>query len=138
MKRSIVILFALFLTLSINAQSFKIVVNSSNSVNSLTKKELSDFFLKKRTKWSSGIKVIPVDLSSKSSVRTAFTKEIHEKTVSQIRAYWQQSVFAGKQTPPREMNSDQKIIEFVKMHKGAIGYVSKQSNTEGLKTITIK
>ncbi len=84
------------------------------------------------------VEVAPVDLSSKSSVREDFTKDIHGKTVAQIRAFWQQSVFSGKETPPREMENDDKVLEFVKANKGAIGYVSAGANTAGVKVITVK
>ncbi len=136
-----ILLVCLFVASSImyaNGQEFKVIVNSSNTVSSLTKKQVSDFFLKKKTKWSNKTKVQPVDLSSRSEIRKKFSKTIHRKSTGQVRAFWQQSVFSGKASPPAEMRNDIAVINYVKKHKGAIGYVSKNAKTNGVKTITIK
>ncbi len=136
-----ILLVGLFVVGSIvytNGQEFKIVVNSSNPVSSLTKKQVSNYFLKKTTKWSNSTIVQPVDLGSRSSVRANFSKNIHKKSIGQVRAFWQQSVFSGKASPPPEMQNDNAVVYYVKTHKGAIGYVSKNANTNGVKTITIK
>ncbi len=137
MKKYISFIIIVLFAAAVNAQSYKIIVNTSNSVTSLTKAEASNYLLKKRSTWSSGTEVAPVDLVAKSSVREAFSKEIHGKTTAQVRAYWQQSVFSGKETPPREMETDDKVIEFVKANAGAIGYVSAGANTTGVKVITV-
>ena len=122
----------------VSAQEFQVVVNSKNAVKSLTKKQVSDYFLKKKTKWSDGTKIIPVDLSSKSKVRTSFSKKIHKKSTVQVRAYWQQSVFSGKASPPSEKTSDAVVINYVKTHKGAIGYISSKTKASGVKVLTVK
>lgn len=138
MKKYIIsLLFVAFSISVINAQ-YKVIVNAANTQTTISKSELSNYLLKKRTKWPDGTKVVPVDLSSKSKIRAEFTKAIHKKSVSQVRAYWQQSVFSGKATPPREMASDAAVLAFVKKYKGAIGYVSAKANTAGLKEITVK
>jgi len=46
-------------------------------------------------------------------------------------------VFAGSGTPPIEKKSDLEVIEYVKKNSGAIGYVSKSTNTTGVKEITV-
>ncbi len=132
-------LFAIFLFVigTVNAQTYKIIVNNSNSTTSLSKAEVSNLFLKKKTKWSSGTEVKPVDLSPKSDLREAFSKEIHGKTIAQVRAYWQQTVFAGKATPPSEMDGITKVVEYVKANPGAIGYVSADANVSGVKVLSI-
>jgi len=100
--------------ISLQAQSYKVIVNTSNTATSITKTDVSNYLLKKRTKWASGSAIAPVDLGAKSTVREAFSKDIHNKTTAQVRAYWQQSVFAGKDTPPTEMDSDAKVVDFVR------------------------
>ncbi len=137
MKNIIILLFALLIGGAVNAQSYKVVVNSGNATTSLTKKEVSDYLLKKKTKWASGEKVAPVDQSSKAAVRVAFSKEVLGKSVSSIKSYWQQAVFAGKGTPPVEKKTDAEVIAFVKGKVGAIGYVSSEADALGVKVITV-
>ena len=138
MKKYIILLIisAIAVTTA-NAQTYKVIVNNGNAVTSLSKSEVSKYFLKSQKKWSSGTEVTPVDLKASSSVRERFSKEVHKKTIAQVRAFWQQSVFSGKDTPPRELTNDSQVIEFVKSNPGAIGYVSSGANTQGVKVITL-
>lgn len=138
MKKIKLLLIVIFLSgVASYAQSYKVIVNSANSVSSLSAKEVSDFFLKKKTKWASGDKVIPVDLNSNSSSRADFSKSIHKKSVNAVQSYWQQYVFAGKGTPPVEKKSDAEVVEYVKRNSGAIGYVSSGASTDGVKVVTV-
>jgi ABC-type phosphate transport system substrate-binding protein len=137
MKNILILLFVLLLAGVANAQSYKVIVNSVNSLSSISKSDVADYLLKKKTKWPSGEKIAPIDQSDKSSVREDFSKDVLGKSVGAIRSYWQQAVFAGKDTPPVEKKSDAEVIEFVKANPGAIGYVSVGANTTGVKVLTI-
>lgn len=120
------------------AQSFKVIVNNSNTVSTLTAKEVSDLFLKKKTKWPAGSVVIPVDLSSGSSVRENFSQKIHGKSTTAIRSFWQQAAFAGTASAPVEKSSDNDVIEFIKKTPGAIGYISAATPLNGVKQVTVE
>lgn len=139
MKRNIIAILVLIFMISgiASAQSYKVIVNNSNSISSLSKKEVSDLFMKKTTKWSSGVTVAPVDLVANSSVREAFSLSIHNKAVSAIRNYWQQAAFSGAATAPPEKSNDNEVIEYVKKNPGAIGYISSGTSADGVKTISI-
>jgi ABC-type phosphate transport system substrate-binding protein len=137
MKRYIILTVFVCLGLAIQAQTFKVIVNVDNSTTSLSPKELSDIFLKKHLKWKNNENIIPVDMSSRSAVREDFSNDIHGKTISAIKSYWQQFVFAGKGTPPIEKNSDIDVVEFVKKNSGAIGYVSLNSDVSGVKVVSL-
>jgi ABC-type phosphate transport system substrate-binding protein len=142
MKKIYIIIIAVFLltigSASTFAQEYKIIVNSGNSIDALTKKELSDYFLKKKTTWTGNTSVLPIDLNSSSATRAVFSKEIHNKSISQVRAFWQQSVFSGKASPPTELENDIAVINYIKSHKDAIGYISSKSSPSGVKVINIK
>lgn len=120
-----------------SAQSYKVIVNNSNPVSSLSKKEVSDLLLKKKSKWSNGTSVTPVDQLSGSGVREAFSSQIHGRSTSSIRSFWQQAAFSGTATAPPEKTSDEEVIEFVKKNPGAIGYVSPSAKTSDVKSVTI-
>lgn len=138
MKRYILLLSMIFIAnIALQAQSYKVIVNSSNSTTSLSTNEVSNYFLKKTSKWSNGEKVVPIDQNADSPVRVAFSKNVHKKSVSSIKSYWQQFVFAGSGTPPIEKNSDTEVIEYVKKNSGAIGYISSNTEASGVKVITV-
>nr|WP_321406371.1 substrate-binding domain-containing protein [uncultured Carboxylicivirga sp.] len=119
------------------AQSYKVIVNNTNSISTISKKDISQIFLKKKTKWENGVAIVPVDLTINSTTRELFTTEVHNKKISAIRSYWQQAIFSGAATAPIEKGADKEVIEYVKNNAGAIGYISGSSDASGVKVITI-
>lgn len=118
-------------------RNIKIIVNESNDIRSISRDKVSRIFLKKTTKWDDGVKVSPVDLASTSDIREAFSQSVHGKSISAINAYWQKKIFTGKGVPPIEQSSEKDVIEFVKKNPGAIGYVSANTNTTGVKVLKV-
>jgi len=132
--------FIFMLSQALNAQSekdFKIIINSENTIETISKTKLSNIFVKKVTQWDDGAKIYPVDLTSSSSVRKSFSQVVHEKDVEAIKAYWRKQVFSGTSVPPVEKENDAAVINYVKANPGSIGYVSKDANTEGIKVIKL-
>jgi ABC-type phosphate transport system substrate-binding protein len=125
-------------TYPVQAQGdYVVIVNKSTAVDSLTKSQISNFFLKKTTSWSDGSKVRPVDQVSGASVRDGFSEAIHGKSVSAIKSFWQKKIFSGAGTPPPEKSSDIEVIEYVKANPGAIGYVSASVSIDDVKAIQV-
>jgi ABC-type phosphate transport system substrate-binding protein len=122
---------------SAKTTGFKVIVNQDTDITSLTKKQVSRLFLKKVKTWDNNLKVAPVDLPSSADVRGIFSKKIHGKSVSAVKAYWQQRVFSGRDVPPPEKESDASIVAFVRNNPGAIGYVSENADVRGVKVISV-
>ncbi|NKE72182.1 hypothetical protein [Candidatus Manganitrophus noduliformans] len=117
--------------------SFKIVVNPSNGISSLTKEQISDLFLKKVTQWENGRKALPVDQVTASTIREKFSKEIHEKSVTAINSYWRQKIFSGRDVPPPEKSSDADVLAYVAENADAVGYVSANAPVDKVKVLKI-
>lgn len=137
MKQFIISAILILSSVTIYSQSYKVIVNQANSTTSVSQKDASDFFLKKKAKWSDGTAVVPVDLSSGNSTRESFSQKVHGKSSAAIRSFWQQAAFSGSGTAPVEKANDEEVIAFVKKNPGAIGYVSSTANTAGVKIISI-
>ena len=139
MKRTATLLFAalLLLPLSASAASYKVIVNNAVNVNSLSKKEISDLFMKRTPKWSNGTPVVPVDQSDRSAVRDEFSKTIHGKPTAAVKSYWQQQIFSGRDVPPVEKTSDAEVLALVRSNPGAIGYVDAAADTGGVRVLTV-
>ncbi len=118
--------------------SFKIIVNRDNPASEMTKKEISNAFLKKNSKWGNGVAIMPLDLVSISSTRAVFSKTIHERKVSAIKAYWQKQIFSGRKIPPAEKKTNREVLRFVQDNPGAIGYISASTSISGSNVKTIK
>lgn len=140
MKNVITTLLAIILigfATEATAQSFKVIVNEANTTETISKKELSEIFLKNKTKWDDGSSITPVDLKASSETRKAFSNEILGRDVGAIRSYWQQAAFSGAGTAPVERSSEAEVITFVKNNPGAVGYISESTDASGAKVLTI-
>ena len=118
-------------------ESFVIIVNKSNNVSSLSKSQTSRMFLKKVFTWKDGEPVKPIDLTPNNKVRQKFSQDIHGRNVYSIKNYWQQMIFAGRDVPPLEKETEQEIIDYVNSHPNSIGYISASANLDNVKVIEV-
>ena len=136
-------LMALGLALAASAASaqeagFKLVVNASNEVSSLTKDDAAQYFLKKKSAWPGGRATLPVDQTDQSPARRAFSKAVLKKDVAAVKSYWQTQIFSGRGVPPPEKTSDGAVLAFVDANAGAIGYVSGEAQLgRGVKEVKL-
>ena len=142
MKRIQSIVLALVVAVSWHgaamAAGYKVIVNNANGTSSVPKKDLAQLFMKKTARWSDGTAVVAVDQTEKSSVRERFTQEVHGKSVSAVKSYWQQQIFSGRDVPPVEKASDAQVLAFVKQNPGAVGYVGESADTAGVKVVAVQ
>ena len=134
----LMVLFVMEFGLAAQAKEFQVIVHPSNPVDSLASDQLSRLLLKKTTSWKHGGSVLPIDLASSSKVRVELTKQVHRKSVSSIKSFWQQRIFSGRAVPPPELQSDTEVVAFVKRNPGAVGYISSAAVLEGVKAVTIR
>jgi len=102
------------------AKSYKVIVNPSNPISSMSREDVSRIFLKKTTKFPDGRGASPVDLSVNSSTRENFSKDVHGKPASAVEAYWQQLIFSGRDVPPAQ-NTETGELDFVRSNENGIG-----------------
>ena len=138
MKRLLLISMILTAGAAQAAPSFLVVVNEANPISSLSHDELSDLFLKKSSRWADGHLVLPVDQEESSQIRERFNHEVHRKSATAVRAFWQQRIFSGRDVPPPEKSGDSKVIAFVRDNPAAIGYVSAAASTGGVKVLAVR
>ena len=119
------------------AQDYRIIVNKSNPVSSMTRQEVSKLFLKKILKWNNYQTVLPVDLTEDNPARKAFSKEIHKKDIKKVKAYWQKMIFSGRAIPPPQKAKENEVLAYVQSNPSAIGYVSASAQTGNVKVLKI-
>ncbi len=66
-------------------EGFKVIVNSDNAIDSLSKAKVSSLLMKKTRKWDDGMKVAPVDQKTDSEARESLSQAAagHTKTTTQ-------------------------------------------------------
>ena len=117
---------------------YRIVVNSANPANAVDRAELARLFMKKVSAWPNGTPVAAVDLPRTSSVRSAFSHDVHNKDVDSVVAYWATLVYSGREMPPPIRQTDADVLEFVRKTPGAVGYISTDTPTDGVKVIALR
>ena len=114
-----------------------IVVHPDNPSTTLRREEVSRLFLKKITRWADGRAAVPVDLVESSPAREAFSRDIHHRSASAIKKYWQQMVFSGESAPPPEVSTEEDVLAMVRSDPAAIGYVSDEVVLHGVKIVDV-
>jgi len=107
--------------------SFKVIVNVAQTAGTVEKSVLADIFHGKTTRWRDGSRITPVDRSSQSPLRVAFTKEVRGETMAAAMAYWVRQMTSGGARPPVVKDKDDDVIAFVAATAGAIAYVSEDA-----------
>jgi ABC-type phosphate transport system substrate-binding protein len=120
------------------APGYLIIVNESNPADELERRFVADAFLRKVTLWPRGDVIHPVDLAPSSPIRRRFTEDVLKRSVDSVKSYWQQHIFAGRDLPPPELETDDDVIAYVLKHPGAVGYVSAGAELRGTKAIALK
>ncbi|HYG62461.1 MAG TPA: hypothetical protein VEL74_07755 [Thermoanaerobaculia bacterium] len=120
------------------SEFYVVIVNQENPLSVLPASEVSRIFLKRSERWPNGELILPIDLPEGSPVRESFSKEVHDRSTAAIRAYWQQLIFSGRGLPPPEKASGADIVEYVRSHRGGIGYVSVRTSLgAGVKVLKV-
>jgi ABC-type phosphate transport system substrate-binding protein len=115
---------ALLASRSSAAEPVLVIVNESNPVSTMSAQDVSKAFMKKLKSWPDGVEVIAVDLKESSAARESFSRQIHDKPSSAVKAYWQRMIFSGREVPPPEKSTSAEVVAFVRANRGAIGYVA--------------
>lgn len=104
---------------------YLVVVHASNAVAQLSSEEVARLFLKKVRKWPDGRMAAPVDQSTTSPVRATFAREVLQLSLGAQKDYWMRQTLSGREVPPRALQDDGAVLEFVGTQQGAIAYVSE-------------
>jgi len=132
------VIFLSLASVSVGGQekSYKLIVNPSNPMVSITRENVSRIFLKKTTKFPNGLSASPIDLPANSAIRDSFSKDVLGKTASAVEAYWQQLIFSGRDVPPPQ-KKESGALDLVRSNDNGIAYVSAGADTTGTKVVTV-
>jgi TonB family protein len=118
------------------AAEVKIIANLSVTADAISGGELKSVFLEEKNSLSDGTHVEPV-LRKNGPTHEAFLRKYLRRTDDDLRTYYRALVFTGRGSMPKELGSDAEVVAYVAGRRGAIGYVSAETSTEGVKTLVI-
>lgn len=109
------------------------VVISNNNMKDLSTNQIKAIFLNKLS-FIEDIKVVPINLDARDSLRVKFEKEILHMSFSRLKTYWATQHYLGHR-PPVSMKSQESIKAFVKKVEGSIGYINAEKIDDSVKVI---
>ncbi|ATD07721.1 MULTISPECIES: phosphate ABC transporter substrate-binding protein [Pseudoalteromonas] len=110
-----------------------VIVNSANA-STVDDGTIKKLFLGKSKSFADGSSATPVNQDG-NAVFDEFNDKVIGKSSSQLNAHWSKLVFTGKGTPPKKLDSDQAVIDFVSSNADAIGYIDASKVTSAVKVI---
>lgn len=100
-----------------------VIVHRENPVQSLTARQVSDFYLGRARNIESGellnIYEQPVD----STLREKFFHGLNGMNLKQLNAYWARLRFSGEVLPPVSLSDSLAVLNTVRRDRNALGYV---------------
>jgi ABC-type phosphate transport system substrate-binding protein len=109
-----------------------VIVHPSNAA-ALSQDDINKIFTGRAKTFTDGKAAEPVNLTETVAARADFDQKALGRSSSQMKAYWSKLVFTGKGTPPKEMASEQEVLDAVAKNPAAIGYVSASAVTGSVK-----
>ena len=100
----------------------RVIVNPANPASQIQRTALVAIYMGTMTRWSDGTPIAPVDQSTRSAIRAAFSEKLLGKSLQAMQQHWLRKMAEGHAPPPVK-SSDAEIAAWVRAHPGAIGYV---------------
>ena len=104
-----------------------LIANTSVKETSLSKADITLIFLGKKTKWTDGQK-IHVAVLKKGKTHETFLDFYINKTPAKYSTFWKIAIISGTGFPPKFFQKEADLISYVAKIKGAIGYISPETD----------
>lgn len=112
-----------------------IIVNKNLPETSITKTDVKRIFLGRKQKWTNESPIRPVMLKG-GPVHEKFLSDYIEKTLQAFSIFWKREIVSGTGLPPISFDSEAEVIHYVSTTNGAIGYISSDTPSTGVKIIS--
>jgi hypothetical protein len=119
------------------AQDVVVIANDGVKATAASKDDIAGVFTGDKSTLSDGSKVTPVTLKA-GPAHEAFLKEYIGKSDPAFRTAWRSLVFTGQGSMPKTLDTEAAMVDYVAATPGAIGYVSKGTAHDKVKTLTSK
>ncbi|MCP3890547.1 MAG: hypothetical protein GY702_17000 [Desulfobulbaceae bacterium] len=138
-KLTVIIISFLFLQMDCMAlygEEYLVVCHKESPVDTLTSQQVQRIFLGKMKKWSDGSS-IEIVVNSNKEVHAQFSRNVLNKSPSQLSNYWRKMLFSGKSMMPVLVKNDMDAKSYVAKHSNALTYIAITSFDPILKKIIV-
>jgi ABC-type phosphate transport system substrate-binding protein len=125
-------------TLVPGGEALAIIVNKSNSIDTVSLTELRKIFTVERTRWANGNRVTVVMLQPGQEDRATALRLIYRMSERDYKRYFLRGTFTGEtQSVPKTLSSAGGVAKFVVNVPGAIGYVRASEVDPSVKVVRV-
>jgi ABC-type phosphate transport system substrate-binding protein len=118
------------------ADSVAVIAHRSVPEKELNKTKLLDIYSGDIKNWSDGKPVVVLDLKPTGEIKETFYKFLG-KSQSRMKSIWIKRMLSGEGDPPVAVDSEAEMVKRVAATPGAIGFVSRASVNDTVKTLAI-
>ena len=115
----------------------ELIVNAQNPVRAISKKQLKDLYMLRRSSWDDGEVAVIVALPDQHATHKEFAKSVLGVFPYKLRRVWDKAIFAGLSRAPIIVKTEQELISVVAKTRGAIGYTNSEIKDETVHTLQI-
>lgn len=108
----------------IQAEGVVLVTSNSSLSQPLSREQVRNLYMGA----SLGYGLKPVALPPKNRLRALFNTQVIGLPESRIQSYWAQMKFTGRMSPPREIDTEKALLEYLKDNPEAVGYCNTETH----------
>ncbi len=113
-----------------------IVVAADRASEPVDSETLALIYMRKKSRWSDGDRIQPVNLPASDPLRERFSEAILKLRPAALEDYWNEQYFHGI-LPPHVVQSEIAMALFIAQTDGAIGYLRYCTLSSGLKVLLV-
>jgi len=111
-----------------------VVANKTVKVDAVSVAELKAIFLKKKVRWKTGLKAVPINAKDGTELKKEFLKRVFDMDQDLERSYWQDQKIRTGLVPPVTFRQ---LLKAVFNIRGSVSYVFRSQYREGVVKILL-
>lgn len=116
----------------------EVIVHPGVELRRIDPVSLRNIYMLRQTQWPSGQPVIVFVLPDNNATHESFAKQTLGLYPYRLRQTWDRLSFSGMARPPVEVRDENEMRARVRTTPGAIGYITKDTGNESIKTLRVE
>jgi len=112
-----------------------VAVSAKSPITTLTKNQVIDLFLGRRTRFPNGNSAVPIDQTEGSAARDEFYTRFAAMSPAQLKAFWSRIIFTGRGQPPMSVATGVEAKKLLLANPDAIGYLDQSLVDSSLRVV---
>ena len=125
-SKLLLLIYLTILTPFVSAE-LVLVANPNSGIESLSKSDVINIYLGRYRRLETGSTATPIDLGEDTDDKAAFYRQLVNKNLAEINAYWSRLVFSGKTRPPMQVDHPDEALKLVASNPNALAYVERSA-----------